>query len=757
MSHTAYAEFLGSSYESPESSRNDESYGPLFNAETYRGPRNEHFGLEQVEDGYNFAIHVSGDAKNVDFCYTDPTDPDTKIRWSLNEAEQTQEGTKKVFSGFIPGLQPGDLYTVRVDRDNPYSYKQDLLDPYARAITRLGKPDSPDSPAYGVIVGEESDVPLVEKPVINPADLVIYETHIANSTALNKAIPEALRGTYLGFAHESHIHYLQQLGITAVEIEPPMQFFSEPMLVERGKVNDWGYNTAGFFAPHEGYATEPGQQVREWKMMVNALHEAGIAVIADVVYNHTADGPLQYRNNNGEMVNSPTYSLRGLDDEGYYTNKITGEDGRQYYFDTTGCGNTVDTTKPAAAQLVRDSLRYWYNDLGIDGVRFDLAPSVGDSAFFEKLQNDPELKGCFMVAEPWSWGAGYPKGQYAKIDLPEWNGDFRDTARDFWRGGATLGQLAYVMAGSFNSKGVVNFVDAHDGYTMRDLVTFNDKHNELNGEGNRDGGNDNMSWNHGHEGPTDDPRINEMRRKTMHNLIHTLFMSRGKVMWLGGDEINRTQNGNNNAYCRDTDATGAANMYARQWELSPEDSALFDTVASVIAIRKASMLGDPQSSIHKVAESPIDERGIDWLNLWGERMTDQDWNGRVMGVYNSGSAGTADGESYLTYVNGSNEDVQVTLPNVPGAAGDYVLVSDAETGKANPESVTIVPTTFALKAMSSVILKRVSSRLPNTSTPEYKLATDLRIPSLGKNVITLFDHAPMEAARYYHSPYPQAA
>ncbi len=709
--------------------RTSETYGILLNAEKYHGTRGDTFGLTQQQNGYNFAIHASGDAKDVDFCYYDPGSGNI-IRWALEPSEQTPEGAK-IFTGFIPGLQPNDLYTVRVDRDNPASYNVNLLDPYAKAITRLGQPDSPDSPAYCVATGPECDIPMVEKPVIDQSQLVIYEAHIANSTAQNPDIPAELRGTYLGFVHPANLEHLKKLGITAVEIEPPMQFFSEPMLGERGMVNDWGYNTIGFHAPHEGYATQPGEQVREWKLMVNALHEAGIAVIADVVYNHTADGPIRYTNHDGKQVDSPTYSLRGLDDDGYYRRKFVGADGVEYYEDTTGCGNNIDTAKPAAAKLVRDSLVYWVTEMGVDGARFDLAPSVGGAEFFTSLKNDPALKDCLMIAEPWSWGCGYPKGSYGEAGLPEWNGEFRDTVRDFWRGRESLGKLAYVMAGSFNPDGVVNFVTAHDGFSLKDLVTYNDKHNWQNGEQNRDGADDNRSYNHGVEGPTDDPAINELRRKTMHNFIHTLLMSRGIVMMLGGDEVGRTQNGNNNAYCRAIEATGDDNPYAKNWQMTPEAQSMFNTYAGAIELRKSSTLGVHDANISKIADSPIDERGLDWFNLWGTRMNNGDWQGKVMGLFASGRAGSNDADTYLTYVNGYESDVQVSLPHVPGAAGDYVLVSDSSTGEIDPEGIKIMPSTFALGAMSSVILRRISSRLP-----EAQLSAQPNYPQLEFPILT---------------------
>ena len=732
--------------------RSDEhSYGPLFQVERYLGDRGEVFGLTKQEKGYNFSIRVDADVKSVDFCVPDRDGVQANgLRWELYRMEDTPNGAA-IWGGHIAGLMEGDLYSVRVDReDDPHSYQTALLDPYAYSITRLGYPDHPNSPVFGRVIDTADDIVVSGGPTIDPQKRVIYETHIGDATQNHPDIPEELRGTFLGFSHPAHVEHLKKLGVTSVEVVP-MQFVTEDVLIERKRLNHWGYNTLGFFAPHEGYATAPGRQVREWKLMVNALHEAGIEVIADVVYNHTADGPLHREVIfNGETVDvgSHTYSLRGLDNEGYY-GTYTNEEGERDYWDTTGCGNNVDTRKPAAAQLVRDSLVYWTTRMGIDGARFDLAPSVGDNAFFKWLKQHPKLSDLLMIAEPWSWGAGYPKTTFANVGMPEWNGeDFRDPVRDFWRGQGNLGALAYAMEGSYNPQEVVNFLTAHDGDTLLDLVSYNEKHNLPNGENNQDGTNDNRAWNHGVEGlPEDLPsqereRIIELRRKTIHNMMHTLFMSWGMVMWLGGDEKLHTQHGNNNAYCRRIDGN-EVDIHARNWELDSAQQHMVETVTKLITLRQQGAMGNPRATVDELPESPIHERGQDRFSLWGERieraedrqdetMKSYMNESRVIGMYTSGQMD--DNASYLTYVNGSPDDVQVSLPKELAAAGDYVLVSDTESGRVNPDGLELTPQIFTLKAMSSVILKRVSSRLPERQLSSPKTNRRFSFPSIN-NVI----------------------
>lgn len=713
------------------------AHGFRFKAEPYIGERGDTFGVTRQENGYNFAIHVNG-ANAVDFCLYNPEDPNNaELRWQLNETEIAPDG-RKIYTGFIRGLMPGDLYGIRVDRSKkPKDYDDLLVDPYAKAITRLGMPDQSDSPLFCVITDSASDIEMVDKPVINPKERVIYETHIRDATKHNPDIPEELRGTYAGFGHPANIEHLLQLGIKSVELQPVHQFVSEEPLVKRGMVNHWGYNTLGFFAPHEGYSSDkrPGAQIPEFKTMVNALHAAGIEVILDVVYNHTADGPHKYETDDGRIIPSPTYSLRGLDDEGYY-HRSPNEDEPAYY-DTTGCGNTVDTSKPAAAQLVERSLEYWAEEMGVDGFRFDLAPSVGSHGFFRSLKQNPKLTDCLMIAEPWSWGCGYPKSSYASIGIPEWNGEFRDEVRDFWRGQGSLGRLAYVMAGSFSSNNVINLITAHDGFRLRDLVSYDYKHNERNRQPTNNGEDNNRSYNHGVEGDTDDPSVNNLREITLHNMVNTLFMSRGVPMWNGGDELLHTQKGNNNAYCREATDTEEEDIHSYPWEqLSPNQKKMVHKVAGAIAIRKSSSTGDPTATTSKLSASPIGERGLDWFNSKGYRMSNEDWTGRVMGMYSSGRAGSTDSESYITYVNGSAEEVQVRLPEVLAAAGDYVFVSDAKSGEINPDGIRIVPETFTLGAMSSAVVKRISSRLPHSEIQNSNLPK-INFPTVGRNIIDI--------------------
>ena len=516
----------------------DEAYGILFDAEKYSVDGEPNLGITLREDGCDFAVHVSNDARAVDFCAINPANPGGSIRWRLHPVPNSPDGAK-IYTGFMPDIMPGDLYGLRVERDDPGSYHNLLLDPYAKAITRLGQPDHPDSPAYSVIVEEESST--TTRPNIDPKDRVIYEAHIKNSTMLHPDIPEELRGTYLGFCHPAHTAHLKELGITTVQIMPIMQFFSEEFLADAGKVNHWGYNTAGFFAPHEGYAHDkrPGAAIKEVKSMIDTLHAEGFEVVLDVVYNHTAEGG----------IDAPPHSLRGLDNEGYYRT-FTDDAGRQNYWDETGCGNNVDTTKPAAAKLILDSLRYWHEVMGADGFRFDLAGSMIGNGFFAALREDERLKDCLMIAEPWHAYGYDDRGQFARKGIPEQDGWGRDYMRNFWgRGEKSLEKLrGFLEARDMGPAGTVNLITAHDGFTLYDLTAYNTKHNEANGENNRDGADDNRSWNHGCEGPTEDPEVNRQRRRTARNLITMLAMSRGIPMILGGDETLHTQGGNNNPF-----------------------------------------------------------------------------------------------------------------------------------------------------------------------------------------------------------------
>ncbi len=521
--------------------------------------------------GTNFAL-FSEVAERVELCLFDDDGVETKV--------PIEEVDAYCWHAYLPTVGPGQRYGYRVHgpwdpdagvRCNPAKL---LLDPYAKAID--GEVDW-NAACFGYDFGDEDSrndddsAPHVPKSVVHnpffdwgndrpPAiplhESVIYEVHAKGFTAVHPDIPESLRGTYAGLGHPVAIDYLRDLGITAVELLPVHQFVHDSHLLERGLRNYWGYNSIGFFAPHNGYASGGGgEQVQEFKAMVRALHDAGIEVILDVVYNHTAEG-----NHLG-----PVLSFKGIDNAAYY--RLVPDDPRHYY-DTTGTGNSLNVRHPRSLQLIMDSLRYWVTEMHVDGFRFDLAATLARqfhevdrlSAFFDLIQQDPVVSQVKLIAEPWDIGdGGYQVGNFPPV-WSEWNGKFRDTVRDFWRGeSATLPELASRLTGSSDlyqadtrrPVASINFVTAHDGFTLADLVSYNEKHNEANGEDNNDGESHNRSWNCGAEGPTDDEDVLACRRLQQRNFLVTLLLSQGVPMLLGGDEIGRTQGGNNNAYCQD--------------------------------------------------------------------------------------------------------------------------------------------------------------------------------------------------------------
>ncbi|MCU1621108.1 MAG: glgX, partial [Modestobacter sp.] len=537
--------------------------------------------------GTNFAIY-SEVAEKIELCLFDEQGNEERIRLPEMDAY--------VWHAFLPGIQPGQRYGFRVygpfdpaqgQRCNPNKL---LLDPYAKAIDgqvdwdeavfgyrfENGERNDDDSAAHmpkSVVVNPYFDWGVDRPPRTPYNKTVIYEAHVKGLTMTHPRVPEALRGTYAGIAHPAIIEHLQELGITAIELMPVHQFVQDDTLQQKGLRNYWGYNTIGFFAPHNEYAQDTdGQQVQEFKGMVRALHEAGIEVILDVVYNHTAEG-----NHMG-----PTLSFRGIDNEAYY--RLV-EDDKQYYMDTTGTGNSLNVRTPQSLQLIMDSLRYWVTEMHVDGFRFDLASSLARqfhevdrlSAFFDLVQQDPIISQVKLIAEPWDVGeGGYNVGGFPPL-WTEWNGKYRDTVRDFWRGeDSTLAEFASRFTGSadlYEQDGrrpyaSVNFVTAHDGFTMHDLVSYNDKHNEANGEGGADGESHNRSWNCGVEGPTNDPTIRDLRLRQQRNFLTTLLFSQGVPMMLHGDELGRTQGGNNNGYCQDNDLSWS------QWMLDEDDQKL---------------------------------------------------------------------------------------------------------------------------------------------------------------------------------------
>ncbi|MGW0712181.1 glycogen debranching protein GlgX [Streptomyces sp. NPDC002643] len=547
-----------------------------------------------------------------------------------------------VWHGHLPGIGPGQRYGYRVHGpwDPAAGHRCDpaklLLDPYTRAVDgqvdnhrSLYEPgaDSAGHTMLGVVTDPSFDWGDDRPPSRPYADTVVYEAHVRGLTRTHPDVPPELRGTYAGLAHPAIIDHLTSLGVTAIELMPVHQYVQDGVLIDRGLSNYWGYNTLGFFAPHNSYAAHGtrGQQVIEFKSMVKALHAAGLEVILDVVYNHTAEG-----NEKG-----PTLSFRGIDNASYY--RLVDGDWAHYY-DTTGTGNSLLMRHPYVLQLIMDSLRYWVTEMRVDGFRFDLAATLARqfhevdrlSAFFDLIQQDPVISRVKLIAEPWDVGeGGYQVGNFPPL-WSEWNGKYRDAVRDFWRAEpGSLGEFASRLTGSADlyehsrrrPRASVNFVTAHDGFTLRDLVSYDDKHNEANGEDNRDGESVNRSWNCGAEGPTHDPRVRTLRARQQRNLLATLLLSQGIPMLSHGDESGRTQRGNNNAYCQDNEVSWI------DWRLDEERRALLDFTRRLIALRAVHPVLRRRRFFHGEtathAGRPLPD--LVWLRPDAHRMTDADW------------------------------------------------------------------------------------------------------------------------------------
>ncbi len=593
--------------------------------------------------GVNFAL-FSANATKVELCLFDGT--------GRREIERVPlpEFTHEVWHGYLPDVRPGQLYGYRVHgpyepsaghRFNPNKL---LLDPYALELR--GEIRWHDA-VFGYRIGHhredlsfdrrDSAFVMPKCVVVDPAvtwgndvrpgrpwdETIIYEAHVKGMTALNRDLPEQFRGTFAGLADPRTIDHLVKLGVTAIELMPTQAFFDDRHLIERGLSNYWGYNTIGFFAPATRFIA-PGSGIHDFKLMVRRLHEAGIEVILDVVYNHTAEG--------SQM--GPTLSFRGIDNASYY---LLGDDPR-YYFDTTGCGNTVNLRNQRVLQMVMDSLRYWVQECHVDGFRFDLASSLGrdrdnfdqNAVFLDAVRQDPVLSMVKLIAEPWDTGNdGYQLGNFPPM-WAEWNDQYRDTTRAFWKGDESIASdLAGRLlgsAGDFEKRGrrpwaSINFVTAHDGFTLMDLVSYNDKHNEANGEENRDGHSHNLSWNCGAEGPTDDQEILELRDRMRRNLAATVLLSQGTPMILMGDELGRSQHGNNNSYCQD------AEMNWLRWGdgIEERDQAFFDFMRKIIALRLGQPLLRQRHFLHGEPR-PNGASGVLWLRADGEQMGDDDWH-----------------------------------------------------------------------------------------------------------------------------------
>ncbi|MFL6241005.1 MAG: glycogen debranching protein GlgX [Actinomycetes bacterium] len=666
-------------------------------------------GAKYDGKGANFSL-FAGSAEAVDVCLFDDDGNETRL--------PLLDTTYHAWHGYVPGVEPGQRYGFRVDgpfdphvgaRWNPSKL---LIDPYARALDGdficddavFGFPagrddtiqDHRNSARYvpkGVVVHDDFAWEHDHRPHTPWADTVIYELHTRGFTMRNEQIPQPLRGTYAGLAHPAALDHLVKLGVTAVELMPVHHFITEPKVLQHGLVNYWGYNSIGYFAPHAAYCSSGsrGQQVREFKEMVRALHAAGLEVILDVVYNHTAEGD--------EL--GPTLSFRGIDNIGYY--RLRDEDPR-FYADYTGCGNTLDVRHPHTLQLIMDSLRYWVSEMHVDGFRFDLAAALARSmhdvdklsAFFDVIQQDPVVSQVKLIAEPWDLGAGgYQVGEFPPL-WTEWNGKYRDTVRDFWLGqprGVQTGvrELGYRLSGSsdlYQDDGrrpfaSINFVTAHDGFTLRDLVSYDVKHNEDNGEAGRDGTDDNRSWNCGAEGPTDDPQIIDVRRRLSRSVLATLLLSVGVPMLVAGDEMGRTQGGNNNPYCQDNETSWL------DWSLVEREADLLELVRSLIKVRqhhpvlrqRAFFVGRP------VADSGL--KDLTWFTPAGVEMTDHDWFSPAcmsLGMYLAGDAiRTRDmrgerilDDSFLWVLNAGGDSEGFCLPGPPWATA-YDVVVDTST------------------------------------------------------------------------------
>ncbi|HUG13723.1 MAG TPA: glycogen debranching protein GlgX [Thermomicrobiales bacterium] len=607
------------------------------------------FPLGAIWDGrgVNFAMY-SEDATRVDLClFNAETDRGESERIRLTEV------TAHVWHVYVADLEPGQLYGFRVhgpydprhgQRFNPNKL---VIDPYARAIAgqvnwdvpvfgyRIGhrdtdlsfdRSDSARGVPKGIVIDPEYDWEgdrLLRRPW---NETIIYEAHVKGFTARHPEIPEGLRGTYAGLAHPASIDYLTSLGVTAVELLPVHEILDDKRLVERGLRNYWGYNTTNFFAPDARYSScgDDGGQVREFKDMVKTLHRAGIEVILDVVYNHTSEGSHL----------GPTLSFRGIDNAAYYR-LVPGDE--RHYFDYTGTGNSLNVRHPQVLKLIMDSLRYWVQEMHIDGFRFDLAATLARelhdvdrlAAFFDIIHQDPVLSQVKLIAEPWDVGeGGYQVGNFPVL-WTEWNGNYRDAVRSFWKGDeGQMAEIAYRLTGSsdlYQQDGrrpyaSINFVTAHDGFTLNDLVSYNEKHNEANGEDNRDGHDHNISWNHGVEGSTTDPDIIALRERQKRNFLATLLLSQGVPMICGGDEIGRTQHGNNNAYCQDNEVSW------HDWNLDDLDRDLLDFTRRMIALRQR----HPNLRRRKFFQGRrihgSDVRDITWLRPDGFEMGDEEWD-----------------------------------------------------------------------------------------------------------------------------------
>lgn len=699
---------------------------------THRPGRPYPLGATWDGEGVNFAL-FSEHAEKVELCFYDERGRRERQRITLKER------TGHVWHVYLPQARPGMAYGYHVHgpyrpeeghRFNPHKM---VIDPYARDF--VGRVRWNDA-LYGYTLGhKKADLALDRREsaaympkcrVVDPAftweddrrpevpwsDMVIYETHVRGFTMRHPGVPEPQRGTYAGLASEAAIDHLRRLGVTTVELLPVHAFLNDRHLDEKGMQNYWGYNSFGFFAPEARYAF--ADPVKEFKSMVKALHSAGIEVVLDVVYNHSCEG-----NHLG-----PTVSLRGLDNAVYY---VLAEGQPRFYADSTGCGNTLNVQHPRVLQLVLDSLRYWVEEMHVDGFRFDLATTLtreqGRVAhagkFLAAVGQDPVLSRVKLIAEPWDLGEdGYQVGGFP-AGWAEWNDRYRDGMRSYWKGdGGVIGEFAQRLTGSsdlFAHGGrrpvaSINFIAAHDGFTLNDVVSYNDKHNEANGEENRDGHNHNLSWNCGVEGPTDDPEVLALRERQKRNFLATLFLSQGVPMLLSGDEIGRTQQGNNNAYAQDNEISWL------DWNLTPEKRALLAFCQKLVALRR----DHPSFRRHDffagraLGEGPL--KDLLWLRPDGLEMTEAEWEtdfARCLGMYLSGIALTGDDprgqplrdDDFLLLFNAHHEDMDFRIPDIGEGAWLPMIDTSADTG--TPEPQQLAPgEVYTMKCRAMAVLTR---------------------------------------------------
>lgn len=660
--------------------------------------------------GVNFAL-FSAHATKVELCLFDSSGQVELERIELPEY------TDEIWHGYLPDAHPGVIYGYRVygpyDPENGHRFNPNklLIDPYAKQL--VGKLEWSEA-LFGYTIGhpdadlsfdERDSAPFVPKAkVIDPAftwgthrrphvpwnDTIVYEANVRGMTMRHPAVPEELRGTFAGLMNNQVVQHLQSLGVTSIELLPVHAFANEPHLLEKGMNNYWGYNTIGFFAPHAPYLASG--KISEFKEMIARLHHAGLEVILDVVYNHSAEG-----NERG-----PTLSMRGIDNSTYYRLM---PDNKRYYINDSGTGNTLDLGHPCVLQMVTDSLRYWATEMGVDGFRFDLATILARHhdgfderhGFLVACRQDPVLSKLKLIAEPWDCGpGGYQVGGFPP-GWAEWNDQFRDDVRGYWRGDeGKLPELARRLTASgdhFNQRGrrpnaSVNFITAHDGFTLRDLVSYNHKHNQANGEDNNDGHDHNISWNHGHEGPSRDPEIRELRLRQMRNMLSTLVFSQGTPMLLSGDEFGRTQKGNNNVYCQDNELGWI------DWNLNDEGTSLLDFTRRIISLRRAYPVLRRGRFLVGLYNEDLGVKDVTWLAPSGEEMTEENWHdshSRCMGMLMDGRAQPTgirrpgEDATLLLVVNSHSDVVNFLLPEVAQGTGWVRLVDTSQPDQRSAE------------------------------------------------------------------------